>query len=71
MLTRNDWFFILLNMAKKPFHVSLKEIRKECKIRVPYTILKDIERIINNGGYKYLNDFVVDAMKEKIKKNER
>lgn len=57
-------------MKRQPMSLALKNIRKDCKIRIPLLILRDIESILfAEKDYKYLNDFVIDAVAEKLRRH--
>lgn len=54
----------------KPMSTSFSNIRKDCKLRIPFIIIRDVERLIfSKGFYKYFNDFAIDAITEKLERD--
>lgn len=54
-----------------PKKINFKESlmpRKECKLRINYLLYKKIEGLIYLGKYQYVNDFINEAIKEKLNK---
>lgn len=65
----NLYIYVSVFIMAKRIQMTLSAIRKDCKLRIPILIIREIERLaFHPHHYEYLNDFVIDAIKEKLKR---